>query len=159
MPDIDNVKTRTKSPLSKFLPVIGGILALCMIVLAFASSSYVNNMALRRAPGRYPPPVLAGRIDLTAIHPDLGSVTAAQLAITFALWAIYMVAAWTLVAALAKATEPNKKAKKQLNITEKSLKEERKQIEAEKQRKKKQRKKLQKKAFQENKDKGERLGG
>jgi hypothetical protein len=68
-----------------------------------------------------------------------------------------MVAAWMLVAMLAKITEPNKKAKKQLKITDKGLKSERKGIDAEKARRKKKRKKLQRKAFQESKEKGQNL--
>ncbi len=155
MTEMANLQTRTRSPMAKYFPIIGGILAICMLVLAFASSDYVNDMAEDRAPGRYPPPVLSGEVDLSDV--GLGNPTYAHLAVTGALWLVYMVTSWTLVAGLAKATEPNKKIKKQLRVTDKSLKDERKDIEDEKRRRKKQRKQFQKKAFQENKDKGKNL--
>lgn len=154
MTEMDRLQTKTKSPLRKYFPVIGGVLALCMLVLAFASSGWVDALAEDRAGGRYPPPVLDGDVDLTGIHESLGEVSRAEVAITGALWLVYMVVSWTLVAALAEATKPNKRIKKQLAVTEKSLKSERKEIHEEKKRRKKQRKKLQKKAFQENKEKG-----
>ena len=153
MTEMANLQTKTRSPLAKFFPIIGALLALSMAVLAFTSSDYVDGLAEDRAGARYPPPVLQGEFDAG----PLGEITYSQLAITIVLWLVYMVAAWTAVAMLAKITEPNKRAKKQLKITDKSLKDERKAIDDEKARRKKKRKKLQKKAFQENKEKGENL--
>ncbi len=153
MSEMANVRTKTRSPLAKFFPIIGALLAISMAVLAFRSSDYVDGLAEDRAGARYPPPVLQGEFEAG----PLGEVTFAQLAITVALWLVYMVAAWMLVAMLAKITEPNKKAKKQLKITDKGLKSERKGIDAEKARRKKKRKKLQRKAFQESKEKGQNL--
>lgn len=156
MTEMDNIQTRTRSPMAKYFPIIGAILGLCMAVLALVSSGTVYDMAESRAPGRFPPAVLATEVNMSAL--DMGFVTYAQLAVAVGLWLVYMVASWTLVAGLAKATEPNKKAKKQLRVTDKSLKDERKGIYQEKARRKKQRKKLQKKAFEENRKSGERIG-